>query len=564
MYYLVNGNMGNEVTLSKFGFVVNDEIVNGEWGHYYGDVPTLQDAMDEIDNLVGRDWKNIPYCYNNYPNPSYPIIFEHIIPIVEQYSNATPFYHVHSTDGTETIQGLINGKYFSDIRNTWDDDGGGEIGIGTPIYSGIFIDYANANDVRVRWLFTALPTGAIKDGKFDFDENEYYGSYSVGIEYHPNNPINRYTWHVGQYTGYHIAFPSSWYELDGTDVTTPTDDDPFEPGGDSGTGGGNGDFDSTGDDIEIPSLPTLSASDTGFITLFNPSILQLKSLASYMWSGAFDLNSFRKIFADPMNCILGLSIVPVTIPNGSSKEVKVGNISTGISMTTAGSQYVEVDCGSIAVNEYWGAYLDYDPYTKAEIYLPYVGSHPIAVDDIMRKTVTVKYHVDILSGACTAYVKCGSSVLYEFIGQCSSSIPVTGNDWTNVINGVLNIAGSIGTMVATGGLSAPISAGSAIAGGATIASTAINSMKPSIEKSGSMSGTGGMLSVQTPYLILTRPRQALPTGQNSFMGYPSFITENLGSLTGYTEIESIHLDNVPATNAELNEIETLLRKGVIL
>lgn len=337
----------------------------------------------------------------------------------------------------------------------------------------------------------------------------------------------------------------------------PFTTDPYEQGGgESGTGGGTGDFDGTGDDIDIPGLPTLSAVDTGFITLFNPSISQLHALANYMWSSGFDLDTFKKLFADPMDCILGLSIVPVSVPNGSSGTVNVGNISTGVSMTKAASQYVEVDCGTLNVNEFWGAYLDYDPYTKAEIYLPYIGTHPLSVDDIMGKSVTVKYHVDILSGACTAFVKCGGSVLYEFIGQCSSSIPISGNDWTNVINGVITIAGAIGTMVATGGASAPMAAG-------MIASTAVNGMKPNVEKSGSMSGTGGMLAVQTPYLILTRPRQAIPGFQNTFMGYPSFITANLGDLDGYTEIEHIHLENISATEQELSEIESLLKSGVI-
>ena len=337
----------------------------------------------------------------------------------------------------------------------------------------------------------------------------------------------------------------------------PEDTDPYYPGGSSGTGGGTGNFDGTGDDIAIPGLPTLSAVDTGFITLFNPSITQLKNLSDYMWSSLFDIDTFKKIFANPMDCILGLSIVPVSVPNGGLKEVFVGNISTGVSMTVASSQYVIVDCGTLNVNEFWGAYLDYDPYTKAEIYLPYIGTHPISVDDIMGKSVHVVYHIDILSGACTAFVKCGGSVLYEFIGQCSSSIPVTGNDWTNVINGVLSVSAAIGTMVATGGATAPMAASS-------IASTAVNSMKSNVEKSGSMSGTGGMLAVQTPYLILTRPRQATPAHQNEFMGYPSFITSKLGSLSGYTVVEEIHLENISGTEQEISEIENLLKTGVIL
>ena len=348
-----------------------------------------------------------------------------------------------------------------------------------------------------------------------------------------------------------------WSEIfDGVLVDqVPTD--PYSQDGESDTGGGTGDFDGTGDNIDIPGLPTLSATDTGFITLFNPSTAQLKSLANYMWSSGFDLDTFKKLFADPMDCILGLSIVPVAVPNGGSSAVSVGNISTGVSMTKAAAQYVAVDCGTLNVNEYWGAYLDYDPYTKAEIYLPYIGTHALAVDDIMGKAVHVVYHVDILSGACAAYVKCGSSVLYTFIGQCSSSIPITGNDWTNVINGVLTAAGAIGSMVATGGASAPLAV-------PALASTAVNGMKPTVEKSGSMSGTGGMLGIQTPYLILTRPRQAVPAKQNEFMGYPSFITKKLSNVSGYTEIESVHLENISATEQELSEIESLLKGGVIL
>lgn len=354
-----------------------------------------------------------------------------------------------------------------------------------------------------------------------------------------------------------FALDSKEEEAPDPEPTPLPNDDPYAPSGGAWTGGGSGDFDNTTDDVEIPGLPTLTASSTGFITLYNPTVGQLQSLCNYMWSGAFDIDTFRKIFADPMQCILGLSIVPVDVPSGGSSEVKVGNISTGISLTKASSQYVEISCGTISVTEYSGSYLDYEPYTKAELFLPFVGIHAISIDDIMNKTLGVTYHVDILSGACVAYVTVNGSVLYSFIGQCASSIPITGNDWTNVINGVLNISGAVGSMIATGGMSAPFAVGS-------IASTAVNNMKPSIEKSGSLSGAGGMLGVKTPYLILTRPRLAIPENQNRFLGYPSYISVRLGTISGYTEVDSIHLENIPATGAELSEIETILKSGVIL
>lgn len=346
--------------------------------------------------------------------------------------------------------------------------------------------------------------------------------------------------------------------------------DPYNEGGiTDGSGGksggsGSGSFDNTSDEIDIPDLPTYSAVDTGFISIFNPSLAQLKNLANYMWSNdLFNLDTWKKIFDNPMDAILGLSIVPVAVPEGGTADVTVGNIITTVSMTKASIQYVKVDCGSINVSEYWGGYMDYAPYTKAELYLPYCGTHPLNIDDIMGKTVQVVYHVDILSGACVAYVKCGTSVLYSFVGQCSSSIPITAGDMTSVINGILSISASVGTMVATGGMSAPITA---LVGTQLATSTASNvmNMKPHVEKSGSMSGTGGMLGIQTPYLIITRPKQCLPSYQNTYTGYPSYITSQLSSLSGFTTVDSIHLSNMSCTDEEKKEIENLLQMGVIL
>lgn len=344
-----------------------------------------------------------------------------------------------------------------------------------------------------------------------------------------------------------------WFLLGGI---SDSGGNPYEPGGSSGTGGGGGSFDNTSTPVDIPNLPTISASHTGFISLYNPTLNQLNELASYLWSDLFQIEGWKKLFANPMDAILGLSILPVAIPSGGTSEVKVGNIGTGIQLTVASSQFVEVNCGSIDVNEYWGAYLDYEPYTQAQIFLPYIGTRPISVDEIMGKTVSVVYHVDILTGACCCFVKCGDSVLYTYNGQCSIPIPITGANYASVVNGVIGVASSVGSLVASGGASAP----TAIPG---IASSIVNQMKPQIEKSGSISGSAGVLNMQTPYLILIRPRQALPTDQNKFIGYPSLITVKLTELSGYTEVQSIHLENIPATQEELAEIESLLEGGVI-
>lgn len=349
------------------------------------------------------------------------------------------------------------------------------------------------------------------------------------------------------------------------------DTDPFTPGGNSSTGGGSGTFTGGGSDVGIPGLPTLSAVDTGFITLYTPSVGQLQSLANYMWSDLFSLDTFKKLFADPMDAILGLSIVPCGIPSSGARSLTVGNISTGVSINVADSQYIVVDCGSVYLPEYWGAYLDYDPFTEIDLFLPYIGAHAVKADDVMGKTTHIVYHVDILNGSCIAFVEVNGTVIYTFIGACANCIPISGNSFANVLGSVIQIAGSIGMMAATGGLSAvpgiATAAGrqalSAVTQAGTSAAGATMNMKPQVEKSGSMSGPAGILGNQTPFFVLLRPNQALPARQNAYTGYPSFITENLGDLSGYTEVEYMHLENIPCTQNELSEIEMLLKGGVI-
>ena len=85
-----------------------------------------------------------------------------------------------------------------------------------------------------------------------------------------------------------------------------------------------------------------------------------------------------------------------------------------------------------------------------------------------------------------------------------------------------------------------------------------------ISRSGDLSGAVGLLDDFLPYLIIHRPIQSLAENFKSFKGYPSNITATLSSLKGYTEVEYIHLKNIKATDAEIEEIEALLKEGVII
>ena len=337
---------------------------------------------------------------------------------------------------------------------------------------------------------------------------------------------------------------------------------PYEGGGDSKPDGGNGDFDNSSDEINIPELPQSNAIYTGFVNLFTPTLSQLQELASYMWSNDF-FDNIIKLWANPMDVILGLSIVPVEIPSDGMRVVKCGNVSTGVSMSHASAQYIAIDCGSINVNEYWGAYLDYSPYTKIQIYLPYCGTHSLDIDDVMGRNIHVVYHIDILSGSCVAYIKCTgknlSSVLYEFTGNVSSQLPVTGENFTRLIQTAISSVSTLASTVDTGGLSAP----TAISTISSLASNVGNS-KPEIERSGSVSGSVGLMGIQKPYLILTRPRQCVPSSYQKYSGFPSMMTRELSKVTGFTIVDKIFLKNISASESEIDEIKNILKEGIIL
>ena len=351
--------------------------------------------------------------------------------------------------------------------------------------------------------------------------------------------------------------------------TDPYQDDEDESDGGGGEGGGTGDGDNYTDDSEdndVPDLPGLSAVDTGFITLYAPTISQLKALANYLWGDIFDITTWKKVMADPMDAIIGLSIVPVTVPVSGSHPITVGNISTGLSANKASTQYLEVVCGTITIEEYWKAYLDYSPYTKISIYLPFIGSQELDTDLIQAGTLGVTYHIDILSGACVAFITANGNVIAQFSGQCAVSIPITSQDFTQTIMSLGQLVASGIGVVATGGMSAPVQ-GAAIAGLATAAAnTAANviSSKPTFAKSGNMAGSNGLMGVQTPYIIIQKPKLCVPDRQNSFTGYPGYVTRKIGNLVGFTQMQDVHLKGISCTDSERDEILSLLRSGVIV
>ena len=395
----------------------------------------------------------------------------------------------------------------------------------------------------------------------------------------------------GNYTGSKRAYFSIYA------ATNPYDN--LEPSGPSDT---TPTYDYSSDAVGLPTLPDISMADVGLVRIYNPTKAQLNSLAQYLWTDTTFvdtlINHFKQIFESPMNAIIALNLLPCPVPNSGAQELKVMYIPTGVQMNVATNQFVDVDCGKVTIETVYGSALDYAPYTKASIFLPYVGQVSLNVDEIMGKVLRVHYRVDIVTGGCVALIDVDGTVMYQFSGHCAISMPLSGADFSNLIGALIQSAKAAAT-IAGGGAAAIAGAaegatrysgsrkstpslsaemGQKIAAmdsdvmdfagltakniGNTVG--AVMGAKPDISRTGTFSGNTGYLGVRRPYVILERPRLCNPQEYGRFNGYPSMQTVQLNNARGFTQVQQIQLTGISATGPELDELQTLLKQGVIL
>ncbi len=305
--------------------------------------------------------------------------------------------------------------------------------------------------------------------------------------------------------------------------------------------------------------PTIGITSSGFITLFNPTMSELSALNDVLWSEDF-ITNFRKMISDPIDGIISLLAVPISPSTGGKKNVRFGNYDSGISMRKVNNQFGSYSCGSMKISEKFKNYLDYAPYTRVILYLPFIGFITLNTNEVMNSTIAVNYNIDFLTGDCIAQVSINKTGLkavgYVFNGNMGMQLPVTGANYSRLYSSVAKGVGAIGAGIVSGG-----AATIALAASGAALNTAM-SAGGDIQKSGSISGNSGFLGEFTPYIIVTKPVPNMSSGFNAIEGYIANARVNLGNIKGYARVKDIHLSIANATAAEINEIENLLKTGV--
>lgn len=225
------------------------------------------------------------------------------------------------------------------------------------------------------------------------------------------------------------------------------------------------------------------------------------------------------------------------------------------------------------------SFLSYSPYTKYEFYLPYYGWVELSGESFLDEEVVIYYDVNFLDGSATANIYNKDKDIVIFTGKCQVGVQFP-LDTTNAKE-IENRKIALGSSTAIGLISSVLTlsmgiatknpvafGGGVISGAKTIESAVVGANQlydiGKVDMSNSNSGvTNGqqVLLKRTEMMPNINPTSPM---YKKYNGRPLNFEYKLNTLSGYTEVSDIHLEDIDAMQDEKSNIETLLKNGVII
>lgn len=449
-------------------------------------------------------------------------------------------------------------------------------------------DFAGATVVRTLASFGTggLPyltyrfNSALKDLGYEFCIINRVASSSQAL-YFIVPKINTDEWYeiFSKYLGIYVSFsPDDYNKANVEDWTYGNkevdidDRDVPGSGGQEGgeTGGGYGTGDNTSEPIDLGKEATGTSEHTTSYALSYGEVeeLNLAFLNGNLWLPI--LQNSNVFFPSPSDAIINLIAFPFNIaqydeenitymdaikilgvelsyPVGEGATNKISGYKLGHNMKT------RIPMGSLKFEEFFGTFLDYDPYTQISLYLPFFGFIPLSASAVMGKTVKLFYDVSYLDGTCLCVVLADDVPIITKEGNLGYQIPIIKSDnSTKVMSKVADAVGVVANTV-TGNYS---KAGAKV--GALLETNTVSC-------TGTATGVHARAMSPIPFVIITRPVTNMPNNYNEIAGYQTNLYRKLSDLTGFTACDNVKIDGVSkATEKEKEEIKSLLMNGVIL
>lgn len=325
---------------------------------------------------------------------------------------------------------------------------------------------------------------------------------------------------------------------------------------------------------------------TDFNKLYAISEIQIHEGLSYTFINSNINSALAYFFANPSEFVCSLRYYPIDFSRWADvipfENMKIGNnvaikdsqnqdLSAHLLNNCYGysSFYNALKVATINISRRFNNFLDYNPYTRIEIDLPFSSPVELNPVDVYGYTIEVYYIPDFNTGKATIYIQNDDRILYTGTATISVDIPLGNtNAVENLRNQVGNVIG-IGTGITQALIGATTGNPFSLTSGVGMLSTGVmNSVNNNIThytQKGVGNGVGNQFTSLKVSSVVKYPKVKTITQYNHLYGKPLMSYERLDQTHGYTEIEEIHLEYIDkALQTEIDEIRTLLKEGVIL
>lgn len=250
-----------------------------------------------------------------------------------------------------------------------------------------------------------------------------------------------------------------------------------------------------------------------FFTIYEPTNANMQKINDAIFINAADgttinvlhyFSSYKKFYCN--------------IPIAGYKQLKGGAYDFGEQAPYVKEHTIVVDCGSVEIPEQNQSLLDYSPFSRLTIYLPFIGFQELDDKLVVGHTLKVQYVVDVLSGRCLAQLYVDSTDLQscfaEYGGTIAADEIFSGNDGYDYYG-----AYELMTTLQLGELSC---------------------------------------------YVLIHTKIPLEGDIVNYKGLPTNEIVKVGNVSGFVKYSSIHVDGMTATDSEKSEIESLLMSGIFV
>lgn len=250
-----------------------------------------------------------------------------------------------------------------------------------------------------------------------------------------------------------------------------------------------------------------------FFTIYEPTNANMKKINDAIFINAADgttinvqqyFSSYKKFYCK--------------IPVAGYKQLKGGRYDFGEQAPYVKEHTIVVDCGSVEIPEQNQSLLDYSPFSRLTIYLPFVGFQELDDKVVVGHTLKVQYTVDVLSGRCLAQLFVDSTDLKSCFAEY----------------------------------------------GGTIAADEIFGTDNGYNYYGAYELMTNMQLGELSCYVLIHTKIPLEGDIVNYKGLPTNEIVRVGDVTGFVKYSSIHVDGMTATDSEKSEIESLLMSGIFV